>query len=111
MENERKHEKFVADKCIFDYHIYADSLNMHDAVIETTQLIALQTHGYDHIFYIKPEFAIEDDWLRSLNKEFQDQVDQRYHDFLHKHNLPFQQLTGSIKERLNQAVEYINRQE
>lgn len=108
VEQEKNHAIFVADKCIFDYHIYAKALNMDNDVIEITRKIALKTYKYDHIFYIKPEFPIVDDWLRSTNIEFQKAVQNTYENFMKENYIKYTYITWSIKERFNQIKEQLD---
>lgn len=103
LEQEKIHQKFVGDKCIFDYYVYAEALNMDREMTNVIKKIALQTHAYDHVFFIKPEFPIEDDGLRSTNVEFQSIVHGVYENFLQEHNIPYTQLTGSVEERMEQV--------
>lgn len=108
LEQEKINTNFVADKCIFDYYVYAHALDMDSALIEVAKKVALNTHNYDHIFYIAPEFPIVDDGLRSLNVDFQSGVDKVYLSFLQNHNIPYVQLTGSVEERFQQILDQVN---
>ncbi len=108
LEQEKIHTSFVADKCIFDYHIYAKGLHMDHNLVEITRKVALKTYNYDHIFYIKPEFPIVDDWLRSTNEEFQNSIDSCYQNFLKENKIDYTNLTWSISERFNQVKEKIS---
>jgi len=109
VEQEKNHTTFVADKCIFDYHVYAKALSMDIDVIEITRKIAIKTHKYDYIFYIKPEFSIVDDGLRSTNIEFQNSVQNTYETFMKENNIQYIYITGSIEERFNQIKKHINK--
>lgn len=106
-ENEKINNDFVADKCIFDYYVYADVLWMDKDVVEMAKKIALKTYNYDYIFYINPEFPIEDDWIRSTNIEFQKWIDTFYEKFLIDNNIPFKKITWSIEERKKQIINSI----
>lgn len=106
-ENEFIHKDFVADKCIFDYHIYAKALDMDEHVVLITKKLALKSHNYDIIFYIKPEFALVDDGLRSLNPEFQSAVHNVYEDFLSENNINYHILSWSIEDREQQVLDII----
>lgn len=107
VEQEKKYTAFVADKCIFDYHIYAKALDMDKDVIEITRKIAIKTQNYDHIFYIKPEFPIVDDGLRSTNIDFQNSVQETYENFMKENKIKYEYITWSIEERYNQIKWYI----
>lgn len=108
LEQEKINARFVADKCIFDYYVYADALDMDAALVEVVKKAALNTHNYDYVFYIAPEFPIVDDGLRSLNVDFQSGVDKVYLSFLQNHNIPYVQLTGSVEERFQQILDQVN---
>lgn len=107
LENEKNTPRFVGDKCIFDYYVYAKALWMDEDVVSIAEKIAVRNGNYDAIFYIKPEFPIEDDWLRSTNVDFQNAVDETYSKFLKRRNIKFFALTWSIQERKQQALETI----
>ena len=102
LEQEKTHSDFIGDKCIFDYYVYAEALNMDKEMTSVIKKIALKTHNYDHVFFIKPEFPIVDDGLRSTNIEFQNAVHQVYENFLKENNIQYTYLTGTPEERMNQ---------
>lgn len=105
---EKNHSRFIADKCIFDYYVYARALDMDISLQETIRSVALRTHAYDHVFYIKPEFPLPHDGeLRSTNQAFQDMVDTSYQEFLHKESVDFSFITGSVDERVNQVLSIV----
>ncbi len=109
LENEKKHSSFIADKCIYDYHVYAKALSMNPSIVETTRLIALDVHDYTHVFYIAPEFELVDEGgLRSIDPVFQSQVHDTYKAFLEEHNISYVQLTWSIPQRVEQALLHIS---
>ena len=102
LENERIHQSFVWDKCLFDYFVYAKALSMDTDLVSTIKKAAIRNGKYDYIFYIRPEFPIVDDGLRSTNIEFQKAVADTYEAFLVENNIPFVVITGSVEERMVQ---------
>ena len=108
LEQEKIHPKFIGDKCIFDYYIYAKALGMDEHMTHAIKKVALNTYNYDHVFFIKPEFPIVDDGLRSTNIEFQNMVHATYENFLKEENISFSYLTGGVEERLEQIYQKIN---
>lgn len=102
LEQEKIHTDFIGDKCIFDYYVYAKALEMDSEMTSAIKKVALNTHDYDHIFFIKPEFPIVDDGLRSLNIGFQRMVNDVYENFLQEHAIPYTHLTGNPEERMQQ---------
>jgi hypothetical protein len=107
LENERKGPGFIADKCLFDYYVYAKALSMDEDLVRLAEKIVAKNGKYDHIFLIRPEFPIEDDGLRSTNIEFQRAVADTYEAFLQKNGIGFTVLTGSVEERKMQALRVI----
>jgi len=93
LENEKVNKDFVADKCIFDYYIYADVLGMDREVVSVLRKLALRNSNYDYIFYIRPEFPIEDDGIRSTNPEFQANIQNFYEVFLQENNVKYHLIT------------------
>ncbi len=108
MANEKTTTKFIADKCIFDYYIYAKALCMDDDLVNVAYKMASKTGKYDYIFYIPPEFPIEDDGVRSTDKAFQSSVDKTYKEFLDKEKLDYCTITWSVNERVSMIREYLN---
>ncbi len=106
-ENEKLNKNFVADKCIFDYYIYASYLWMDSNIVETAKKIALNTYNYDYIFYINPEFPIVDDWVISTNINFQKWIDNLYEKFLIENNIKFNKISWSINDRKNQIINIV----
>jgi len=105
---EKNNSRFIADKCIFDYYVYAHALDMDTSLQETIKSVALRTHNYDHIFYIKPEFPLpQDGELRSTNQSFQDMVDKHYQFFLQKESIDFSFITGSVDQRVEQVLSIV----
>jgi len=102
LEQEKIHTDFVGDKCIFDYYVYAEALDMDTEMKNVIKKVALNTHNYDHVFFLKPEFPIVDDGLRSTNIVFQHAVHTVYENFLKEHNISYTYLTGSVEERTQQ---------
>ena len=59
---------------------------------------------YDYVFYLPIEFTIEDDGIRSTNIEFQKKVDERYLELIRDWSIDHTILTGSVEDRLSQAM-------
>jgi hypothetical protein len=54
-------------------------------------------HSYDYVFYIEPEFEIVDDGVRSINKQFRDEIADLFEATIEKEKLNIQIVDGSIK--------------
>lgn len=108
MANEKTRSDFVADKCIFDYYVYAKALGMDDDVVSVAKKVATKTHNYDYIFYIAPEFPIEDDGVRSTDPDFQASIDKTYKKFLDDLWINYTQLTWTVEDRMNQVLDTVS---
>ena len=103
---------FVTDRCLIDLLAYTIVLfpnhtNVHDKIRE-----ALNEADYDIIFYIPPEFPIEDDGIRSTDAKFRDEIDRTIKKILRKK--PYHEITGSPKLRLEKAlymIEWYNKKQ
>lgn len=105
-----KNEKCIMDRCILDGAVYTDYLFKHNKVSRETKqradiCLSLNIDKYDKIFYLEPEFEIENDNVRSINKEFRDEIVEIFHSYISNFKIPIIKLTGTIRERLNKIYE------
>lgn len=105
-----KTKNCVTDRCILDVAVYTDYLFKHNKVSRETKqradvCLSLNIDKYDKIFYLEPEFEIEDDKVRSINKEFRDEIVEIFHNYISNFKIPVIRLTGTIRERLNKIYE------
>ena len=74
-----QHENFVADRSMIDCYVYSqyladhDKLDLHD-LFELFCIMDELLPQYDYIFYVKPEFGLADDGVRSADQDFQDEI-------------------------------------
>lgn len=108
LELEKMADRFIGDKCLIDYSVYADIIFEDDRVKSLLAEMIKNNIKYDYIFYLPVEFPIEDNGIRSLDPEFQKAVDRRYLEILKDWGLPFVFLPGSIDDRLQKALSVIN---
>ena len=96
---------WIADRCIIDLLAYTQVLfpnhtNMHDQIKET-----LVQSEYDVIFYLSPEFPIEDDGVRSTDEKFRGKINREIGKILR--HIPHHRISGDRETRLAQATEII----
>ena len=116
IENLKKGNNLVLDRCSLDGVVYTHYLYLHGKVSKDTFDYARQVFFgtclmYDKIFYLKPEFDIVEDGVRSNSVQFRDEIAsifERYiADFnLRKYNVV--ELTGSVEERLEAVKKEMN---
>lgn len=100
----------VADRSILDAYIYAKYLNETSLVVtnETVAFIEMLVNKnigrYDYLFRCKPEFDLQADGFRSLDKKFQDDIDKLFDEEIKKRDLNVVNLTGSTKQRFTQVL-------
>jgi GTPase SAR1 family protein len=109
--------KMITDRTILDclvYTIYLRnkgmlSANTMDRISDHYQTLISQ---YDYIFYIRPEFEIVPDGVRSVNREFQSEIADTFEQAVHvmpdeaKKKVNF--ISGSVRERVEKVLEKIN---
>ena len=109
---EAVHDRFVADRSIYDVLAYADWVMEHQdgdrkenhLWYESREIATLDLRArYDHVFYLPVEFPIVLDGLRPDNPEFQADIDRRVVELLKGADVDFSTLTGSVAERQEQV--------
>ena len=100
-------ESWIADKTLFDNIIYGNVALKDQKVKDVISDIVIKEARYDAMLYIPIEFAIADDGLRSLNSEFQAQIDRSYVEFLNQNNFSYYTVRGTVEERFQQALQII----
>jgi len=56
---------------------------------------------YDHLFYIAPEFPIEDDGVRSSSEQWQNEIVEIFEDTILEFGLNVIRVSGSVRQRVN----------
>lgn len=107
------HDNLVTDRTTIDCYVYTKYLYDKGKItlktIEEMKILLNRTiNRYDYIFYIRPEFEMEDDGIRSINQEFKDSIHHIFEKTLDEYSIPFILLTGSKEKRLNTFVSTIS---
>jgi len=109
---ESSHERFVADRSVYDVLAYADWVmenqdgqrKENHLWYESREIATMDLRArYDHVFYLPVEFPIVLDGLRPDDTSFQAAIDKRITDLLKTADVAFHTLTGSIEERQEQV--------
>ena len=101
------YENVIMDRCIVDGAVYTDWLHWEGKVSNWVWQYSLNVFDqyvdrYDIIFYLKPEFDIVDDGVRSMNTTFRDGIVETFERYIKHVKTPVVVLTGSVEERLEQ---------
>jgi nicotinamide riboside kinase len=100
-------QPWIADKSLFDYLIYGDFALKDENVKKVIRGVIKENAKYDYVFYLPIEFGMEVDGLRSSNEEFRKEIDRFYKKFLDESGIKYVTLTGSVGDRVNQALKHL----
>ncbi len=109
---EISHERFVADRSVYDVLAYADWVMEHERAprkedhlwIEARQIALLDLRArYDYVFYLPIEFPIVLDGLRPDDTAFQADIDHRIRRLLDSSDVAYDTLTGPVDGRQRQV--------
>lgn len=97
----------IFDRCSLDGLVYTQYLYNRgqltkETLDEATRVFEETISSWDAIFFLRPEFEIVDDGVRSVNVEFHRNIVFLFDHFIEKYKLQVIQLTGSVEDRVNQ---------
>lgn len=97
----------IFDRCSLDGLVYTQYLYnkgqvSKETLDEATRVFEETISSWDAIFFLRPEFEIVDDGVRSVNIEFHRDIVFLFDHFIEKYNLQVIQLTGSVEDRVQQ---------
>lgn len=100
------YDNIITDRTVLDGLVYTKWLHEAGSVDDLTMKYIEHKYEelidkYDVIFYIRPEFDIEDDGVRSTSKQFQDTIVELFDEVIYRDNLKVVNLTGSVEDRIN----------
>jgi GTPase SAR1 family protein len=99
-------DNMITDRTSLDALVYTYWLVENQKVSPLTmveaQRVFEKTRGmYNYLFYIAPEFPIENDGVRSASEEWQEQIAQLFETCIEVYNVPVIRVSGSVRERVN----------
>ena len=105
-------DNVIMDRCALDGLVYTDWMYDNKKVSQWVREYAenvfnLLIDRYDHIFYLVPEFSLEDDGVRSTNLQFRDDIVDLFDHYIKQYKIPVTRLTGTVEQRLNKIMETI----
>ena len=106
-------EKCIMDRCPLDGVVYTRCMyekgQISDWVMDFAENVFTRIiENYDYIFYLSPEFDMEDDGVRSIEEGFQKRIVKLFEDYILECEVPVIHLTGSVQNRIKQLKETIN---
>lgn len=100
-------DDFIADRGIIDIMAYCMVIfDDNESLLNHVNKYLMRAE-YDTVFYMAPEFPIEDDGIRSTDLKLQKQIDQTIKGILSVGQFNWIQLTGSREKRLKKALKHL----
>ncbi len=105
---EHNNKKLIIDNTVFEWVAYSKWLKNYNHIYNKA-LVHYIINPYDIIFYIPPELNIENDWLRHVDKVFQETIDRRIKKLIKKAkqintNLKIFTITWNKEERISSIL-------
>jgi len=100
-------DRTALDGIVYTTYLYNTEKVSPPTFIECYRMFEKLIPMYDYIFYIKPEFELEDDGVRSADIEWQDQIATMFERYIETEKVPVVNVSGSVRERVNTILKTI----
>lgn len=109
----------VSDRCIVDVAAYTSRLfdtcnpkdedynKLSNEDFRERKEVVRRKYELSLIVYFPIEFPLVEDGVRSIDEQFQKDVDMKIQQFLKNYDIPYITITGSVEERLEQLKKVI----
>lgn len=112
-----KNENMITDRTALDGYVYTAYLEYtgqvsSDVLIAVHKIFIDIIDEYDIIFYVKPEFDIEDDGVRSANPKFREDIARIFDGAIEQNKSRFKKLvplSGTPEQRVQQVLKAIKK--
>ncbi len=109
----REEDNLIFDRCFLDTFIYSTYMLERGQCEESVVDICfkywdIMRNYFDLIFWVRPEFELVGDGIRSTNLDFQTNIDKKFEKYFRTSILTPVLLTGSIEDRLRTIKETVN---
>ncbi len=111
IEEENKYKEFISDRSTIDnwsywLHNVADIVDYEDNR-EYQIKVLRNVVKYSHIFLLIPEFYPISDGFRNTDVVYQMRIDAIIHAILHIYGISHYRLSGSVENRVNEAMKIL----
>lgn len=96
------------DGLVYTTWLYANAKVSTDTLMYAKRVFLATIQEYDRIYYIRPEFDIVGDGVRSDDKAFQEEIVELFEDTIDEYELPVILLSGSVRERVEEVLRTID---
>lgn len=100
-------DRTALDGIVYTHWLYTDGKVSQECAAECESVFKKIISMYDYMFYIKPEFPIEDDGVRSSSQQWQDEIVVLFDRYINQYNIKVIPVSGSVRERVNTILKTI----
>lgn len=108
------YDNFITDRTLVDSYVYTNYLQAHHKVTSNVLMTSLTAMirnigKYNHLFFIRPEFNLVNDGVRSLDIKFRDEIDYLFQEVVSNYleDGSVHLLTGSVVKRVEQIKKVV----
>lgn len=100
-------DRTALDGLVYTHWLWANGKVSEECAKECKAVFDKIIGMYDYMFYIKPEFPIEDDGVRSSSQQWQDEIVKLFDLNINQYNINVIPVSGSVRERVNTILKTI----
>ena len=100
-------DRTVLDGLVYSAYLYNKNQISANTLKYVREVFNKVWHSYDYVFYIEPEFEIVEDGVRSINKQFRDEIAELFEYVIEKENLSMLRVKGSVRNRVNTIIDHL----
>jgi nicotinamide riboside kinase len=100
-------DRTALDGLVYSAYLYNKNQISANTLKYVREVFNKVWHSYDYVFYIEPEFEIVDDGVRSINKEFRDEITGLFRVTIDRENLSMLRVKGSVRNRVNTIIDHL----
>lgn len=100
-------DRTALDGIVYTHWLWADGKVSDECMQQCKDVFNKINDMYDYMFYIRPEFPIENDGVRSSSQQWQDEIVLLFDMYIKEYDLKVINVSGSVRERVNTILKTI----
>ncbi len=100
-------DRTALDGVVYTHWLYDQKSVSEQCMDEALRVFRKTIKMYDYMFYIRPEFPIEDDGVRSASAQWQREIVELFEYYIKTFQLDVVIVSGSVRERVNTILKTI----
>lgn len=106
------YDNMLTDRTALDGLVYSTYLFKHNKINDKTMgrvrdVFHRIWEQYDYVFYIEPEFEIQDDGTRSIDVGFRDEIVDLFESVIERKKLSMARVKGSVRKRVDTIIDIL----